>query len=183
MIRQKIGKFFLDLFGWKILPLDKSRPKKTVICLAPHTSNLDFFIGKLYHWAIAQPSGFLMKKEWFKFPLKYILNGMGGIPIDRSKKGETVKRIAESLEQYDEIHIAITPEGTRKYTKEWHKGFYYIAQQANLPIELAVIDYKKKEVGILEVFYPTGDVEDDLKYIKSKYHSAQAKFPKKYNDC
>jgi acyltransferase family protein len=51
---------------------------------------------------------------------------------------------------------------------------------AGFPIELAVIDYKKKELGIFEVFHPTGDLEQDLSAIRSRYDSSQAKYPEKF---
>ena len=44
-------------------------PQKCIICFAPHTSNWDFIIGKLYSSAEDLRSNFLMKKEWFKGPL------------------------------------------------------------------------------------------------------------------
>ena len=44
-------------------------PKKAIICLAPHTSNWDFFIGQLYAEAEGLRGNFLMKKEWFIGPL------------------------------------------------------------------------------------------------------------------
>ena len=78
------------------------------------------------------------------------------------------------------MHIAITPEGTRSRSEKWKSGFYHIAVAAGLPIELAVIDYKKKELGIFEVFHPTGDLEQDLSAIRSRYDSSQAKYPEKF---
>ena len=54
-----------------------------------------------------------------------------------------------------------------------------LSQQA-FPIELAVIDYGKKELGIFEVFYPTGDIEQDLATIRSRYDKSQAKYPEQF---
>ena len=78
------------------------------------------------------------------------------------------------------MHIAITPEGTRSRAEKWKSGFYHIAVAAELPIELAVLDYQKHEVGIFEVFHPTGDLEADLAYIRSRYSANQAKYPEQY---
>jgi len=50
--------------GWKA-NITVAHPKKYIICLAPHTSNLDFLIGQLFARAENMTSGFLMKKEWF----------------------------------------------------------------------------------------------------------------------
>lgn len=174
---KKIAEWILSIIGWKVIDYRKEKPANSVICIAPHTSNWDFILGQLYNKIIQQKAYFLMKKEWFFFPFGYILKAMGGIPVNRKKKSSTVENIKELISQKKNIHIAITPEGTRKKKLEWHKGFYHIAKDAGLPIQIAVIDYKKKLMGLLEVFYPTGDIDKDLAYIKSFYNKEQAKYP------
>ena len=42
------------------------------------------------------------------------------------------------------------------------------------------IDYKDKEVGIKKVFMPTGDVEKDMRMIKSYYKSFHARRPENF---
>lgn len=170
----------LRVLGWRMLPLPAERPESSIICVAPHTSNTDFFLGKLYYWAVGSRSGFLMKKDWFFFPFGPILRAMGGVPIDRSRKEDTVGKLAAYLRQQRDLHLAITPEGTRKYREKWHSGFYHIALAAGLPIELAVIDYKRRELGIFEVFHPTGQIEQDMAYIRSQYTREQAKYPHQF---
>ena len=78
------------------------------------------------------------------------------------------------------MHIAIPPEGTRSRAEKWKSGFYHIAVAADLPIELAVLDYKRHELGIFEVFHPTGDLEADLSYIRSRFSAEQARYPEKF---
>lgn len=148
--------------------------------MAPHTSNWDFILGKLYYSAIGRHAGFLMKKDWFFFPFGGVLRSMGGIPVDRSHSGSMVDQLAERIKESSKLSIAITPEGTRRATDRWKTGFYRIACAANIPIQLAVIDYKKRELGILETFYPTGNEEADIRYIRSRYRSEQARFPKNF---
>ena len=70
--------------GWK-KEITIDFPKKYIICLAPHTSNWDFLIGQLYSRAENIKSNFLMKKEWFFWPLGPIFRKMGGVPVWRSK--------------------------------------------------------------------------------------------------
>jgi hypothetical protein len=60
-------------------------------------------------------------------------------------------------------------------------GFYHIAVKAGVPIELAYIDYQKKEMGVKEVFVPTGDEKEDLKYIRRYYNKVNARFPEKFH--
>ena len=58
--------------GWT-LEMTEEHPDKFIICLAPHTSNWDFPLGQLYAGACGMKSNFLMKKEWFFFPLGILL--------------------------------------------------------------------------------------------------------------
>jgi 1-acyl-sn-glycerol-3-phosphate acyltransferase len=148
---------------------DGGNVPKSVICVAPHTSNLDLTLGKLFYNALGRKSKFLIKKEWFFFPLNLLFKSMGGIPINRNKSSSTTKLIAEEFAKHETFCIAITPEGTRKRAKEWKKGFYYIALKAKVPIQVAYIDYGRKEIGIKALFYPTGDAEKDIRQIRSMY--------------
>ncbi|KGN86624.1 MULTISPECIES: 1-acyl-sn-glycerol-3-phosphate acyltransferase [unclassified Porphyromonas] len=177
---KRISAWLLAKLGWKTLPLPAERPESSIICVAPHTSNIDFFLGKLYYWSVGSRSGFLMKKDWFFFPFGSILRAMGGVPVDRSRKEDTVGKLADYLRQQRDLHIAITPEGTRKLREKWYSGFYHIAVAAGVPIELAVIDYKRRALGIFEVFHPTGDSEADIAYIRSRYLREQAKYPDQF---
>jgi len=179
-LRKIFAQSLLRLLGWRILPLPQDHPSGSVICVAPHTSNRDFTLGLLYSWAVGIKSGFLMKSDWFFFPLGSILRALGGVPINRKERSQTVDRIKELLVRQGQMHIAITPEGTRSRAEKWKSGFYHIAVAAGLPIELAVIDYGKKELGIFEVFYPTGDIEQDLATIRSRYDKSQAKYPEQF---
>ena len=55
------AKFILRLIGWKI-SVKVPYYKKSVICVAPHTSNWDFIIGKIGYAATGRKTHFLMKK-------------------------------------------------------------------------------------------------------------------------
>ncbi|HLP03906.1 MAG TPA: lysophospholipid acyltransferase family protein [Paludibacter sp.] len=177
---QELSKWLLKKAGWKaVITIDE--PAKSVICVAPHTSNWDFIIGKLFYWSLNRQSSFLMKKSWFFFPLGYVLRNMGGIPIDRSLKTSVTEQMAEVFNTRSYFHLAITPEGTRKKVDKWKMGFYYIALKANVPIQLAYIDYKKKEMGIAGMIFPTGDEKADLHEIRSFYQDVAARFPDKFN--
>ena len=158
----------LHLLKWKIGPEGEDFPK-CVICVAPHTSNIDFTLAKLYYNAIGRKAKFLIKKEWFIFPLGIFFKSMGGIPINRSKSSSTTEQLAEEFSRRDVFHLAITPEGTRKKANDWKKGFYYIALKAGVPILIGYIDYGKKEVGIKATFHPTGNADEDILAIRTMY--------------
>ena len=156
-MKKRLGKWLLGLMGWRVGPAG-DEVAKCVICVAPHTSNMDFIIGELFYLAIGKQAAFLMKKEWF-----------GGVPIDRSRNPSMTEQMAAEFARRDRFRLAITPEGTRKRVDEWKRGFYYIALKAGVPIQLGYIDYGRKEVGIMETFRPTGDAEADIQYIRSRY--------------
>ena len=122
-----------------------------------------------------------MKKSWFFFPMGSIWRSMGGVPVDRSKSTSVTQQMADEFHRRERFHLAITPEGTRSLTNKWKMGFYHIALKAGVPIELAYIDYGKKEMGIKEVFYPTGDENADMAHIKMAYQDVVARFPEKFN--
>jgi 1-acyl-sn-glycerol-3-phosphate acyltransferase len=141
----------------------------------------DFIIGRLAFWQLGVKARFLIKKEMFFFPLGPIVKWLGGIPVDRNKRGNLVEQVAGMFDKHDSLYITVTPEGTRSLVTEWKKGFYYIALKANVPIALGVLDYKKKRGGILHIFTPTGNYKEDYKLVEKYYRGAGAKHPEKYN--
>lgn len=170
----------LKLLGWKI-EVEIDIPSKSVICVAPHTSNWDFILGQLFAWAIEMKSFFLMKDTWFFFPLGVFFKKLGGIPVDRTRNNSATASLIELFNKNDTFHLAITPEGTRGHVENWKTGFYNIAVGANVPILLAYIDYKKKYLGIKNVFLPSGEIEADMPVIQSFYIGVQGLNPEKFN--
>ena len=155
--------------GWKA-NITVAHPKKYIICLAPHTSNLDFLIGQLFARAENMTSGFLMKKG-------PILKKLGGIPVWRNKKTSMTDRLAEMARKAEKFSICITPEGTRSLNPDWKLGFYFIAQKANIPILLYGVDYERKLIECTKMIVPTGDVENDIREIKLYFKNYTGKKP------
>ena len=176
---RKLYLFFLKLFGWNY-KLAVEIPDKSVLCVAPHTSNWDFIIGMLFYRSIGGRPHVLMKKEWFFFPLKYILKSIGALPVDRKKRTSISDQMVELFHLKNHFQLAIAPEGTRRKNAQWKTGFYYIALNAGVSITLAYIDYLKKEVGVKNIFYPTGDIKNDIEEIKNYYKDVQARHPKRF---
>ncbi len=162
--------------GWKT-NITVAHPKKYIICLAPHTSNMDFLIGQLFARAENMSSGFLMKKEWFFWPLGPIWRKLGGIPVWRDKKTSMTDNLAELARKADTFSLCVTPEGTRSLNPDWKKGFYFIAQKAGIPILLYGVDYERKLIECTRMIEPTGDVEADMKEIKLYFKNFKGKNP------
>ncbi len=177
----QIARFILRLLGWNIYTRVPSDIPKAVIIMAPHTSNWDFFLGRLaIFWYRMRPR-ILIKKEAFGPITGPILKKLGGVPVDRSHSQNTVKQITKCFRQHEKFHLLITPEGTRKRVNKWKKGFYFIALNAKVPILLAFLDYRKKEGGIGMMIEPTGDFDADFKIIEDFYRDKQARHPEKFN--
>lgn len=162
--------------GWK-KDVTVAHPDKYIICLAPHTSNWDFLLGQLYMRAEGFSINFLMKKEWFWGPLGMMFRKMGGIPVWRSKKTSLTDSLAQTARKEKTFHLCITPEGTRSLNPDWKKGFYFIALKADIPILLYGIDYEKRLIQCTRSLIPSGDVEADMKEIKSYYKGFKGKKP------
>ena len=167
------------LLGWKAV-VNVPDYDKYIICAAPHTSNWDFIIGKLFYAAIGRETGFMMKKEWFFFPFGYLLKAMGGIPVNRDKNTSTVEAVTNEIKKRKTFHLAITPEGTRSPNPNWKRGFYYIALKAQIPIVLIGIDYKTKTITAGKVIIPSGDYKEDLKEIKTYFKQFTGKHPENF---
>ena len=165
--------------GWhRTVTVD--HPDKYIICMAPHTSNWDFIIGQLYARAEGMRSNFLMKKEWFFWPLGPIFRKMGGIPVFRSKKTSMTDNLAETAKRADFFSLCITPEGTRSPNPDWKKGFYFIALKAGIPILLYGLDYQRKEIVATKTIVPTGDLEKDMAEIKTYFKDFKGKYPENF---
>lgn len=176
-----IARFIFWAKGWKLYGSIPQGLKKCVIIQAPHTSMTDFFIGFLGSKLYKVKFRFMIKKEAFIFPLASIIKAMGGIPIDRNKSQGAVKQIVSVFNNSESLYLIITPEGTRKYTDHWKRGFYYIAQAAQVPVLLAYIDYKKKICGIGIQINISGNFDEDFKVIEDFYRGFNAKYPENFN--
>ena len=173
--------FFLKIAGWKVRITVPYR-NKAVICVAPHTSNWDFIIGLLAYRSLGRKASFLMKEFWFFFPLKYLLKALGGIPVKKDPKTSLTNTIIEDFKKRSKLNLAVTPEGSRSAVQNWRTGFLTIAYNANVPIQLGVIDFKNKEVIIEKEYKTTSDYKEDLKIIREYYSDFKyaAKYPEKY---
>ncbi len=180
-MKQSLCRFiYHDLLRWKA-KVSVPDFKKCIICAAPHTTNWDLFMGKLFINAIGRKSGFLMKKEWFFFPFGAIFRRMGGIPVHRDKHTSMVDHLIRQVKKSDTFHLAITPEGTRSANPDWKKGFYYIALGAQIPIVLIGIDYEKRCIVADKYLMPSGDVDKDMRDIKLYFRNFKGKYPEKFD--
>ena len=172
---KKVSLIILKLLNYKIDIVNIPQEKKYVLVFAPHTSWTDFALGKIALTAMGIHTTFLIKKELFFFPLGIFLNYLGGYPVDRKHAKNLTDLLAKYIKEKEEIAFLITPEGTRKRVETWKRGFYYIAQKANVPLALAYLDYRERKGGIGPIFYPTGNYEEDFQKVENFYRGMRGK--------
>lgn len=178
-LKRRIYNFILTSFiGWEIkgnLVLSKNKIKKAILIAAPHTHWMDLFLGILIRGSVGFKSSFIGKKELFFFPLSIFLKLIGGIPVNRSKKNNTVNEIVNIFNQRKEFMLSLAPEGTRQKVSKFKTGFYYIAKEAGIPIIMITMDYSNKKSLISDPFYPTKNFKDDLNFIESFFDGVEGK--------
>lgn len=176
MLKQ-LAKAFFSINGWSFENQIGPFGPKCILLAAPHTSNWDYIYGLVFFEKMGLEPKIAMKKEWFSFPFKQLIEPIGGLPIERGGKGEggvrksSVDAMAELFDQYDELMLVITPEGTRSKVNQWRSGFYHVAMKANVPIVLSYLDYPSKLGVVGKIIHPTGDLDRDMKEIMEFYQN------------
>lgn len=174
-------RFVLRMWGWKVMS-GEVPDKKAVIIGVPHTSIWDFVVSWFYYTSVGGKAHTMIKKEMFFWPLGALLRRVGGVPVDRSKGVRVMKEIVDEFNRNDKFHLAITPEGTRKLTKNWKAGFHVIAKATGAMVYLGYFDWGRKQVGWFEPFELTDDAQADIKRMKAFYRTkgVTGKFPELY---
>lgn len=170
---RRFARMIMGLFGWTVVgTLPNTR--KFIVVGAPHTSNLDWFIVMGAAFVLGVRISWMAKHSLFKKPMGGIMRWLGGVPIDRRQAQGTVGSAVQQFNERDELILCITPEGTRARVQgQWKKGFYYIAEGANVPILAAAFDYGNKCVRFGPTFKPSGNVEADLPIIVSYFEGVK----------
>jgi 1-acyl-sn-glycerol-3-phosphate acyltransferase len=173
-----IAKFILfTLLGWRLENDFPQQPKKYVVIAAPHTSWLDFPIAILSRMASGTMIHFIGKASLFKGIFGSFFKILGGTPVDRSKSNNMVDAVIAIFNEKKEFRLGISPEGTRKKVDKWKTGFYYIAKGANVPIVMATLDFKNKQIKISEPYYTTDSKDADFKVFHSFFEGVKGKNP------
>ncbi len=173
-----VSKFiFTKILGWKLVGNFPRDINKYVLIGVPHTSWQDFMIGILVRYMESEKLNFIAKNSLFKKPFGFIFRALGGTPVDRTKNNNLVEAIISTFNSKEEFRLAMSPEGTRKKTKKWKTGFYYIAKGAKIPIVMFTFDFGKKQVALSDPYYLTDNKEDDFAYFYEFYKNVKGKYP------
>lgn len=180
-VLRAVSRCILRLTGWTIEGALPAHAHKSVLIAAPHTSNWDLPYTLMLAFSLRLRVVWMGKSSLFRAPFGGVMRWLGGIPVNREQSTNMVATSAQALrEASGPTQLIVPPEGTRGKTRHWKTGFYFIAQQAGVPIVLAFVDYGRKVGGLGPVFEPTGDVDSDMARIKAFYAPIQGKNPHQF---
>lgn len=113
----------------------------------------------------------MVKAELFWGPLGWLLRKMGGIPVDRKKGSALVLSVIKEMKAKKTVHLALSPEGTRKPVRRWKTGFHTIAREVGCPVYMGYFDWGTKHVSRGEKVELTDDAKADMERIQAMYEA------------
>jgi len=161
-----VGSVGLKLTKWELVGQMPATPKFVIIGV-PHTSNWDGIAASLAMLASGFQYTFMIKKEWFFWPMGPLLRFLGGYPVDRSKGTGVVDQMVELFESKEKVCVGVPPEGTRGKVDRYKKGYLRIAYAAKVPVFICAFDGPNKRVVLDRLMELSGDIEKDNAMIKA----------------
>ena len=158
----------LRRMGWESVG-GPMKEKKAIVLGVPHTSVWDFLVSYLFYTQFGKVAHIMIKKEFFFWPLGPILRACGAVPVDRESAASMVRSLIHEMDQADEFHLAIAPEGTRKAVKRWKTGFHLIARETGSTVYIGYYDWGRKKISVGEPIELTDDPKADMQRIYDHY--------------
>ncbi|MBW1605473.1 1-acyl-sn-glycerol-3-phosphate acyltransferase [Lactobacillus sp. Sy-1] len=128
-----IARIVIKLVNGNFNVINKDKlPEGNYILVGPHRAWFDM----LYFALAASPKKFtfLAKKELFNnFILRYILNQVNAVPVDRENPGPSVIKEPVKILRNTDLSIVIFPSGSR-HSEDLKAGAALIAKLAGVPI-------------------------------------------------
>ena len=163
-----IARGLLAAFGWTVVLAPPGKPKAVVV-FYPHTSNWDFPLTLLALAALPYGAQWVGKDSLFRGILGPVMRALGGVAVNRRERTGFVERVAAEFRRRNNFHLIMATEGTRRLQAGWKSGFYRIALAAGVPVIMAVVDYGKREIGLLASIELSGDTDADMAHIAACY--------------
>jgi len=111
---------------------------------------------------------FLVKKEWFFWPVGPIIKALGAFPVNRGKgAANVVDQVVELYNSSDKVCVGFPPEGTRSLVTKYKTGYLRTAYAAKVPVFICAFDGPNKEVVLDRLFPLTGDLKADNDALKA----------------
>lgn len=162
------ARLMLTLLGWKLIDLPQ-RPARAVVIGYPHTSNWDFPIGLLAIAALDIDARWVGKDTLFRHGCGPLMRALGGIPVNRREHTGFVERMVGEFRRRDRFLLLIATEGTRSLQPGWKSGFYRIATAAGVPVLVGMVDYPRREIGLVSSLHLSGNEATDMARIAACY--------------
>ncbi len=167
-VTQTIASIYMRFSKWTFVHEDI--PPKAVVIGGPHTSNWDGWLMVMAFWKVGRPYKFLVKDNLTRIPVVgQVLRAVGGISTNRRHSTGMVGSLVHAAETQDTFTLIIAPKGTRSPQKYWKSGFYRIALETGLPVQLGFIDRNNMTYGWAGNIALTGDVVADMDKIRAFY--------------
>ena len=160
--------WLLRRMGWESVG-GPMKEKKAIVLGVPHTSVWYFLVSYLFYTQFGKVAHIMIKKEFFFWPLGPILRACGAVPVDRESAASMVRSLIHEMDQADEFHLAIAPEGTRKAAKRWKTGFHLIARETGSTVYIGYYDWGRKRISVCEPMELTDDPKADMQRIYDHY--------------
>ncbi|MBL7943133.1 MAG: hypothetical protein JNM00_10225 [Flavobacteriales bacterium] len=162
--------------GWRFTgPLPRG-VRRLVIVAGPHTSTLDFRIAV----AVTRLAGFkttlLVNKKYFHWPYTVVFKTLGAMPKDPGNDTSWKFPVLENFRSKKRYSVVFTPDSPTdpaRFNTEWLD----VAMEAGVPIMLIGLDHKRKYVRLHSWFYPSGDRERDIHFVRSYIASVAGHVP------
>lgn len=150
-----VSRLILKITGWHLEIWPEARiPQKSITIMAPHTSWMDAYLGKVALKAYGIPHKILSAAHLFRGPLgvfmKYCLQA---IPIGGVPGRNAILDVCEYLKD-NKTNIVICPEGHLDLQEKWNPGFWLMALKSEVPIVITTVDYEYKALIYLGEINP-----------------------------
>ena len=171
-----LGRVLLRLCRWRIEG-EVCQSPKFVFVMAPHTSWWDFTNNLGVLLALGIHVSWFIANKYTKGGIGRMLATLGAVPVERRTRSDMVAQMAGEFHNREKFLLAIFPEGTRRPVPQWKTGFWHIAKQAGVPIQLVAVDYGKRATVFGPVMELSDDVAKDIERMRAYFRQVVAKRP------
>ena len=178
-LTRAIGRAMLVAYRWRVKG-KMHNARKFVMVLAPHTSSWDFYTPNATMLAVGFQSSWLVAAAFAFWPLGIFVRWLGGIPVHRSAHHNLVSQMVKAFNDNDSLVLTIFPEGKQGKVNKWKTGFWHIAVEAGVPIQLVILDYGKRVTEFGPVIEPSQSIKADMERIQNYYKDVKARNPEQF---
>ena len=179
ILTRAIGRVLLAVYRWQVLGKMHNAPK-LILILAPHTSLWDLYTPNATMMAVGFRSSWLVAAALSFWPLSLFIRWSDGIIVHRSSSHNLVSQVVKEFNDNDSLVLTLSPEGKLSKVIKWKTGFWHIASQTGVPIQLVSLDYGKRATEFGPVIKTSDSIEADMERIQNYYKDVQGRNPDQF---